>query len=393
MNIKEEVLNIEKYIIEMRRYFHENPEESWKEYNTQKRICEELEKMGIEYKKVCETGVIGFLGKKGKKPIIGIRADIDALPVCEATNLPFASKNKNVMHACGHDGHISMLLGTAKILKKYEDTLEGEIRLFFQPAEEFIANSGAKYMSECDEFKELDNVVGAHIWSYIPTGKISVEAGPRLASADTYDILIKGKGGHGAMPDQCIDPIVCGSTLVNTLQSIVSREICATDPVVVSVCSFNSGSSFNIIPSEAKLSGTVRTFNNTVRDSIPAKMERIVADITHSYRADYEFEFHYGTPATINDEYSSLIAAKAVENLYGKEAITKYPAAMLGEDFAKMLAKVPGCFALVGCRNEEKGAKEPHHNPKFDIDEDALKYGVGFFIQYVFEYNKAWKNK
>lgn len=392
MDIKQEVLGIEQYIIEMRRYFHENPEESWKEFNTQKKICEELEKMDIEYIKSCKTGVIGFLGNRGKRPIVGVRADIDALPVCEATNLAFASKNKNVMHACGHDGHIAMLLGTAKLLKKFENLLKGEVRLFFQPAEEFIADSGAKYMSECDEFKELDNVVGAHIWSYLPTGKISVEAGPRLASADTYDIIIKGKGGHGAMPNQCVDPIICGSTLVNALQSIVSRELSPTEPVVLSVCSFNSGNSFNIIPNEAKLSGTVRTFNNNIRDSIPEKMKRIVADITHSYRAEYEFEFHYGTPATINDEYSSQIATKAVENLYGKESLIKYPAAMLGEDFAKMLAKVPGCFALVGCRNEEKGIIEPHHNPKFDIDEAGLKYGVGFFLQYIFEYMKDYQN-
>lgn len=391
MNIKQEVFEIEKYIIEMRRYFHENAEESWKEYNTQRKICEELENMGIEYIKSCKTGVIGFLGNKGKKPIIGIRADIDALPICEATNLNFSSKNKNVMHACGHDGHIAMLLGTAKILKKFENFLEGEVRLFFQPAEEFIEDSGAKYMSECEEFKQLDNVIGAHIWSYLPTGKISVEAGPRLASADTYDIIIKGKGGHGAMPDQCVDPIICGCTLVNALQSIVSREIKPTEPVVLSVCSFNSGSSFNIIPNEAKLSGTIRTFNNEIRDSIPEKMERIISDITHSYRADYEFKFHYGTPATINEEYSSKIAAKVVETLYGKDAIMKYPAAMLGEDFAKMLAKKSGCFALIGCRNEEKGIIEPHHNSKFDIDEDALKYGVGFFVQYVFEYINDYK--
>lgn len=391
MDIKQEVLEIEQYIIKMRRYFHENPEESWKEFNTQKKICEELKSMGIDYIKSCKTGVIGFLGNKGKKPIIGVRADIDALPICEATNLFFASKNKNVMHACGHDGHIAMLLGTAKLLKKFENFLKGEVRLFFQPAEEFIADSGAKYMSECDEFNEVDSIIGAHIWSYIPTGKISLEAGPRLASADTYDIIIKGKGGHGAMPDQCIDPIICGSTLVNTLQSIVSREIIPTEPVVISVCSFNSGSSFNIIPNEAKLSGTVRTFNNSIREKIPEKMERIISNIVKSYRAEYEFKFHYGTPATINDIKASKIASNAVEKLYGKEAIVTYPAAMLGEDFAKMLSKKQGCFVLIGCRNEEKRIVEPHHNPKFDLDEDALKYGVGFFIQYVFEYFENYK--
>ena len=391
MNIKQEIFEIEKYIIDMRRYFHENPEESWKEFNTQKKICEELENMGIEYVKSCKTGVIGFLGNKGKKPIIGIRADIDALPICETANLKFSSKNKNVMHACGHDGHIAMLLGTAKILKKFENLLEGEVRLFFQPAEEFIENSGAKYMSECEEFEQIDNIIGAHIWSSIPTGKISVEAGPRLASADTYDIIIKGKGGHGAMPDQCVDPIICGCILVNTLQSIVSREIRPIDPVVLSVCSFNSGSSFNIIPSEARLSGTVRSFSNDVRNILPKKMERIIADITHSYRADYEFKFHYGTPATINDKYSSEIASQAIKTLYGEETLISYPAGMGGEDFAKMLAKKPGCFAFIGCRNEEKGIIEPHHNSKFDMDEDALKYGVGFFTQYVFEYTKNYK--
>lgn len=383
--ITERINEIEPYIIEMRRHFHKYPELSWKEYETQNKICEELDKMGIPYVKVCKTGVIGTIKGKKEKPVLAIRADIDALPIEEHTNLEFKSEHPGVMHACGHDAHIAMLLGAAKILNEFKDELNCTVKLLFQPAEEFIKDSGAKHMVLLDEMKDIDNVVGAHIWSYIDTGKVSVEKGPRLSSADTFKIEILGKSGHGAMPHQTIDPIVTAGALINSLQSIASREISPSETFVLSICSIHSGNSANAIPETAVLEGTTRTFNIELREQFKDIMERVIKNTCAAYRADYNFEYYPGTPPTINEEKSSMVAENVVKKILGEDALVKFTPTMVGEDFSKMLAKIPGCFAFVGARNEEEGKVYPHHNDKFDIDEKALKNGVNFFVNYVLD--------
>jgi len=385
MNLLDEVNKIEEYIIEMRRYFHMNPELSWKEFNTSNKICDELDKMNIDYKRVCKTGVIGIIEGNNKKPIIGIRADIDALPVKEETNLEYKSLNEGVMHACGHDAHIAMLLGAAKILNKYKNKLNCTVKLIFQPAEECINDSGAKYLTTMDEIKDIDNIVAAHIWNYLDVGTISVEAGPRLSSADTFKIEIKGKGGHGAMPNQSIDPIVVSASIINNMQTLVSREISPNEPCVLSICSINSGSSFNIIPESSILEGTTRTFSNKIRDSLPEKMERIISNTCKAFRAEYNFSYYQGTPPTINEENSSTVAEKSAKKILEEKGLVKYEPSMIGEDFAKLLEIIPGCLAFIGARNEKEDKIYPHHNPKFDIDETAMKNGVAFFVQYVYD--------
>lgn len=383
MNVLEEVKKIEDYMIEMRRYFHQNAELSWKEFKTADKIAEELDKMEIPYTRVCGTGIIGTIEGNKEKPIIGIRADIDALPIIEETGLEFKSLDENVMHACGHDSHMAMLLGAAKVLNDNRDKLNCTVKLIFQPAEEYINDSGAKHLVLLDEIKEIDNIVAAHIWPYIETGKVSVEAGPRLSSADTFEIKVSGKGGHGGIPDQAVDPIVVAASLVNNLQSLVSREIPSKEPCVVSICSINSGNSANVIPDFAILEGTTRTFNNDIRNSLPKKIERIISNTCKAFRADYEFIYHEGTPPTINEEESSKIAEESVIKALGEDALIKHDPSMIGEDFAKLLGIIPGCLAFVGTRNEEEGKIYPNHNPKFDIDECSMKYGSAFFIEYV----------
>ncbi|NLY47366.1 MAG: amidohydrolase, partial [Tissierella sp.] len=285
MNAFKEAKRIEEYVIEMRRYFHKHPEISWKEVNTSNKICEELDKMNIPYTRECETGVIGVIEGKKKNPVIGIRADIDALPMKEDTDLEFKSVNEGVAHSCGHDSHTAMLLGAAKILSENKDQLDCTVKLVFQPAEEFIMDSGAKHMILIDEMKDIDNIVAAHIWSNIDSGTISVDVGPRMSSADTFKIEIKGKGGHGAMPADAIDPIVTAGAVISNLQTLVSRELPPTEPCVISVCSFNSGSAPNIIPDMAVLQGTTRSFNNEIRESYPEKMERIIKSTCETFRA------------------------------------------------------------------------------------------------------------
>ena len=391
--VLEKVKSIEDYLIDMRRHFHMNPELSWEEYETSKKIQEELENMGIEYEVVLETGIIGTIVGNKQGPVIGIRADIDALPVNEETGLEFSSKNEGKMHACGHDAHTAMLLTTGKLLKEMKDELGCIVKLIFQPAEEFIEDSGAEYMSELDELKDLDSIVALHIWSDIESGLISVNSGPRLASADTFEIEVIGKGGHGAMPHGSVDPVMMSAALISNLQTLASREYNPMDTFVLSVCTLDAGTVPNIIPEKVIMEGTTRTFNDEIRDLLEGKMERVIENTVKTFRGDYKFKYNYGTPATINNELASKVAERAVVNALGEEYLYDYPATMGGEDFAKFLQKVPGCFGFLGGRNEEKDQSYAHHNPKFDVDEDAMKNGVAFFIQYVLEMQEELKNK
>lgn len=373
-----------EYIINLRRYFHENPELSWKEVNTSKRIQKELDEMGVDYKVVKDIGVIGLIKGKKEGKRLGIRADIDALPVKEETGLDFASKNEGVMHACGHDAHISILLGAAKILNDLKEELIGEILVIFQPAEEYIQDSGAKYLSQIPEIKNLDRIIGLHIWGDIESGKASLNEGPIMASADTFDIFIKGISGHGASPHKSIDPIVAGSMVVNALQTIVSRENDPLEPQVISVTAFNSGNSKNVIPEIAHLEGTTRSFNNELRSKYKSEMERVLEGVSLTTRAEIKLDYHDGTPATVNEKESTIMGIEVAREVFKDGFIEDYPKLMGGEDFAKYLLNIPGCFLLLG--GAGKKGKIAQHNEKFDIDEDALALGVEYFIRYALKY-------
>jgi amidohydrolase len=386
MELEKLIEEIKPYVVEMRHYFHAHPEKSWNEYKTAERIEEELGKMGIPFERVCKTGVIGTIsGKHSSGKRLGIRADIDALEIEEETSLDFKSHNKGVMHACGHDAHIAMLLGTAKVLKSMEDDLKCTVKLIFQPAEEFIQDSGAKYMSELDDIKKLDHIITMHIWSDLEAGTASIVEGPRMASADTFDIFINGKGGHGAMPNSTIDPIVISSEFVNKLQTIVSREINPLDTAVISICSFQSGNSANVIPSSAHLQGTARTFNNKLREEFPERIERILAGTCEAMRGTYELQYHMGTPATINNAFSAEIGRKAAKEVFGESGLVDYAPQMGGEDFAKYLVQIPGSLLFLGGGNIKQNKKQPHHSSKFDIDEKALPLGVEYFVRFALE--------
>lgn len=374
------------YVINLRRYFHENPELSWEEVNTSKRIRKELEEMNIPYELVKDIGVIGHIKGKGEGKRLGIRADIDALPVKEETGLSFASKNEGVMHACGHDAHISILLGAAKILNELKDEFKGEILIIFQPAEEYIQDSGAKYLSQVSEIKSLDRIIGLHIWGDIESGSASLKEGPIMASADTFDIYIKGISGHGASPNKAIDPIIAGSMVVNALQTIVSRENDPLEPQVISVTAFNSGNSKNVIPENAHLEGTTRSFNNDLRSKYKSEMQRVLEGVAITTRTKIELDYHEGTPATVNEKESTEMGIEVAKEVFKDGFIEDYPQLMGGEDFAKYLLNIPGCFLLLG--GAGKKGKIAQHNEKFDIDEDALLLGIEYFIKYALKYLK-----
>lgn len=383
MNVYKIANENKDYIFNLRRYFHENPELSWQEINTTKRIAEELEKLNIPYKLLPKTGLIATLEGNKKRPIIGLRGDIDALPVNEKRDCEFKSKIEGKMHACGHDSHIAMLLGAAKILSENRSNLDCTVRFIFQPAEEVI--QGAKTLLTEKEVMECDNLMAIHIFPYLPVGTISVEEGPRFTSADTIKIKVKGKGGHGSMPHQTVDPIITAAHLITNIQTIASREINPNETCVVSICTVHAGTLSNIIPNDVELTGTVRTFNPEVREKLPKIIERIIENTCSTFRADYDYEFIFGTPATINEKESSKRAEKAVKKILGEKGLVKYEKTPGGEDFAWLLEKIPGYLAFVGCRNEEKDLIYPLHHEKFGIDENSMINGTALFVQYVLE--------
>lgn len=383
MKVRELAKKYEDQIIAWRREFHENPELSWEEVRTGNRICEELTKMDIELKRIAKTGVLGIL--KGDKPgkTVALRADIDALPVKEANNVFYKSKNEGVMHACGHDGHIAMLLGAAKILSLMKNEIEGTVKFIFQPAEESI--QGALKIIKEGAAKGVDAILGIHLWADLASGKVSLESGPRMASTDRFKITIRGKGGHGAMPHQGVDAIVAASAVVINLQSIVSREIGPLEPAVVTIGKFNGGERYNIISDEVLMEGTTRCFNPQIRDKFPSMIERIIKETAKAYRAKGKLEYILGTPPVINNFQISQIASQAIIKNFGEESVVKFEKVTAGEDFAFYAQEAPSVMALVGARNESKGAMYPHHHKKFNIDEDALIIGTTLYSQFALD--------
>jgi len=384
MKIRELAKKYEGQIIAWRREFHKNPELSWEEIKTGNRICEELTGMNIKLKRVAKTGILGTL--KGNKPgkTVALRADMDALLVKEVNDVPYRSKNEGVMHACGHDGHVAMLLGAAKILSQMQNEIEGTVKFIFQPAEEIA--QGAEKMIHEGVINGVDAVLGIHLWADLETGKVSLEPGPRMASMDLFKITIKGKGGHGSMPHQGVDAIIAAAAVVMALQSIVSREISPLDPAVLTIGKFYGGEGFNVLCDEVFMEGTTRCFDPQVRNKFPSLIERITKKTAEAFRAKGESEYILGSPPVINNSQISRIASQAVINNFGAESVIKLEKVTAGEDFALYAQKIPGAMAFVGARNENKGAVHPHHHKKFNIDEDALIIGTTLYSQFALDF-------
>lgn len=373
-------------VISWRRYLHEHPELSFEEEKTAQFVFDTLSSLGnLEISRPTRTSVMARLIGVNPGKTLAIRADMDALPIQEENSFEFASKNPGVMHACGHDGHTAILLGTAKVLSGLKEKISGEIRFLFQHAEENYPG-GAEEMVQSGVMEGVDFVIGTHLWSPIEKGKIGIVYGAMMAAPDTFWITVKGKGGHAAMPHQTVDSIVVASQIVTNLQNIVSRNTDPIDQLVISVTQFISGTTHNVIPGTAELSGTVRSFDQKLRESVPAKMERVIKGITDAYDADYEFIFEYGYRPVINDEKVTRIIEETVREVYGEEAVDLIPPNMSGEDFSAFQQKAPGAFFFVGAGNAEKGIIYPHHHARFTIDEDALEMGVKIFVNAAFKF-------
>lgn len=373
-----------QYGIDLRREFHINPELSMNEVRTSNRVIEELEKMGIECKKVAGTGVEGIIRGNLEGKTVALRADMDALEVKEEGKKEYKSMIDGIMHACGHDGHTAGLLTAARILMDMRDQINGTVKLLFQPGEETA--QGAKRMIEEGVMEGVNGIFGLHIWNDADIGKVSVEAGERMASGSIFKIHVKGKGGHGSMPHQGVDAAVVASAIVMNLQSLVSREINPLDPAVVSVGILNAGTRFNVMAGEAYLEGTTRCFSMEVNDAFEGMIRRIAENTAKSYRAEVEVDYTQLVIPTINHPGMSLIAEGAVAKIRGKDALITYEKTTGGEDFSFFTQKAPGIFAFVGSKNEKKIEYFPHHHPRFDIDEDAIEMASALYAQFAIDF-------
>jgi amidohydrolase len=376
---------VKEEVIQWRRHFHQNPELSFQEEKTAQFVYDTLQSFGnLKVSRPTKTSVMARLIGEQPGKVLAIRADMYALPIQEENDFEFASKNPGVMHACGHDGHTAMLLGTAKVLSKLKDRIKGEVRFLFQHAEELFPG-GAEEMVQAGVMEGVDMVIGAHLWTPLESGKIGVVYGPMMAAPDTFWITIKGKGGHAALPHQTIDSIAIGAQVVTNLQHIVSRNTDPLDHLVVSITKFVAGTTHNVIPGTVEMCGTVRSLNPELRRSVPELMERIVKGITEAHGADYTFKYEHGYRPVINDREVTRVIEETVREVFGEEALDLMKPNMVGEDFSAFQQKAPGTFFYVGAGNKDKGIMYPHHHPRFTIDEDVLENGVKMFVHATFK--------
>ena len=381
IKIREEIKNIKDEIYAIRRHFHRYPELSFKEFNTAETISEHLDKLGISHKKgVGKTGVVGEI-TFGPGPTIALRADMDALPIQEENNLDYKSLNDGVMHACGHDGHMAILLGAANALSKNSKLKKGTVRFIFQPAEEGLG--GAKYMIEDGCLDKVDEIYGLHLWNYQLYGEVGIKDGPVMASADLFDIEVSGKGGHGATPQGTVDAIVVASNLVTMLQTIVSRNTNPLESTVLSIGKIKGGHNFNIISDKVHMSGTTRSYTEENRKMIKQRMKEVIEGVSKSFGADIKLNYKDGYPPTVNHSSQVEKVLEAASSIVASGAKNPY-LSMGGEDFSYYLQNKPGCFFFVGSApNENEILSTPHHCSHFNIDERALLIGASVYVNLI----------
>ncbi len=374
-----------QWLVEVRRDFHRNPEFGMEEFRTKDKIIQYLEEMGIEYKEgTSNTGVLGIIKGKEDGKTVALRADMDALPIDDEKDVEYKSQVKGKMHACGHDAHMTILLGVASVLNDMKDKLKGNVKLIFQPAEETVG--GAKPMIEegVMENPKVDAVFGLHMAPEIPVGKIGIKFGKMNASSDTIKITIYGESTHGAYPHSGIDAIMMAGHIITAIQSIVSRSIDPRDSVVISLGKISGGTLGNIIANKVEMVGTVRTVDPETRNKVLGKIEKIVGSVSEAMGGRGELIREEGYASLINDDNMVKVVKENAEKLLGKDKINIIDKPSLGvEDFAYFLEKAPGAYFRLGCGNEEKGIIHDGHHCLFDIDEDSLAIGVALQVENV----------
>ncbi len=363
-------------LVATRRDIHAHPELKYQERRTAGLVDERLRALGYGTTTgVGRTGVVTLLEGAADGPCVLLRADMDALPLQEQNEVPYASTEAGVMHACGHDGHVAMALGAARILRRIDPPARGRIKLIFQPAEE--GGNGAVAMIEDGvlEAPRVDAAFGIHLWNHLEVGKVAIVDGPFMASVDEFTIRIRGTGGHGAMPHEARDPVLAAAHVITALQQIASRIVSPMASVVITIGAIHGGEAFNIIPDVVELRGTARSFDEAVWEALPGHLERVVQRTAQAHDCTADIELERMMRPTINDPAMAALVREVAAEVVGEENIVE-ERTMAGEDFAEILARVPGCYFFVGSRNEAAGKIHPHHSPHFDIDEGALPIGA-----------------
>ncbi|MBD2436448.1 M20 family metallopeptidase [Nostoc sp. FACHB-110] len=379
------IRSLQPQLVEWRRRLHQHPELGFQEKLTAEFVSSQLQAWGIEHQTgIAKTGIVATI--QGTKPgkVLAIRADMDALPIQELNEVPYKSQHDGIMHACGHDGHTAIALGTAYYLHQHREDFAGTVKIIFQPAEE--GPGGAKPMIEAGVLKnpDVDAIIGLHLWNNLPLGTVGVRAGALMAAVELFNCTILGKGGHGAIPHQTIDSIVVAAQIVNALQTIVARNVNPIDSAVVTVGALHAGTAHNVIADTANMKGTVRYFNPAFAGYFQQRIEQIIGGICQSHGAKYELEYTSLYPPVINDtgiaELVRSIAEEVVETPVG---IVPECQTMGGEDMSFFLQEVPGCYFFLGSANPDKDLAYPHHHPRFDFDETVLPMGVEIFARCV----------
>ncbi|MEL6495085.1 MAG: M20 family metallopeptidase [Cyanobacteria bacterium J06623_7] len=387
--IRPAIRALQSELVAWRRRLHQKPELGFEEELTAEFIQHKLQAWKIDYQaEIAKTGVVATIVSNSPGKVLAIRADMDALPVQEANEVPYKSQHDGKMHACGHDGHTAIALGTAYYLSQHSDLWQGTVKIIFQPAEE--GPGGAKPMIEAGVLHnpDVDAIIGLHLWNNLPLGTVGVRPGALMAAVECFRATIIGKGGHGAMPDQTVDSIVVGSQIVNALQTIVARNVNPLDSAVVTVGEFQAGTALNVIADTANLSGTIRYFNPELETLIGDRLEAIIAGICQMHGADYNLEHWQLYPPTINDrQIAALVKSVALEVVETPVGVVPECQTMGGEDMSFFLNEVPGCYFFLGSANPAKQLAYPHHHPRFDFDETALGLGVEMFVRCVEQYN------
>lgn len=390
--LKSDIDELVPDMVALRRDLHEHPELAFEEVRTSGIVAQRLRALGLEVQTgVAKTGVVGLLrGGAGKADAktIAIRADMDALPIHEQNDIDYRSTIDGKMHACGHDGHTSIALAVADILSKRRDELTGNVKFVFQPAEEMIG--GAEPMIEEGAMEGVDGIIGLHLISDYPVGRVGVRSGPIFASADKFVVTIKGKGGHAAMPEASVDPIVIAAYIITALQTLISRETSPFSPAVITIGRVIAGTAFNIIPETAELQGTMRAFSKEHREKLVRRITEVTSGVASAMGATCHIDFIDGCPPCVNDVAMTEVVHKAAVESVGDGKVDDGDVVLTtgSDDMACFLNTVPGCYFIVGANNPAKGADYPHHHPHFNVDEDAMPVGVEVLTRAALEFLK-----
>jgi amidohydrolase len=380
MPISSDVHALRERIVALRRDLHRHPELSWQEHRTARVVTEFLDGSALSLRPVARTGLLASLAGAGRRTVL-LRVDMDALPIQEQSREPYGSAVPGVMHACGHDGHVAMGAGAARVLASRG--LGGQARMLFQPAEE--GEGGAQAVVAEGALEGVDAVLGVHLWNELPVGTLGVKAGPLMAAVDRLRIVVHGRGGHGGTPHRSADPVVAAAHVITALQTVVSRETSPLHSAVVTIGSVHGGDAFNVIPDEVTLTGTLRTFDPALRASMPERLTRVASGVAGALGCRAEVDVRGGNPAVVNDADMAALARRAAVRVVGEAKVVEPEPTMGGEDMAIYFERVPGCFVFVGSANPARGLDQPHHSPRFDFDEDALLIGTEFLVQAALE--------